>query len=225
MRLPVLRLALVAGLVLPAHAALAGVAPAATPAPSGIARLIAGNERFVKAGATHPHQDAARRHDIASAQSPFAVVVSCSDSRVPPELVFDQGLGDVFVVRTAGQVVDSVALGSIEFAVAKLGARSILVLGHERCGAVQAALEHAAVPGSIGAILAAIQPIVGGPEKATPDALDRAIRKNARAVAKQLRLTSPVLAPMIAKGSLEVGAAVYDLDSGAVSLSTGADAR
>jgi len=222
MRSLVLALALTAGLAHPAHAGDGGAAPAAAP---GIARLLAGNERFVAERTTHPHQDEARRQAIASAQSPFAVVVSCSDSRVPPELVFDQGLGDVFVVRTAGQVVDSVALGSIEFAVANLGARSILVLGHERCGAVQAALEHATVPGSIGSILAAIRPNVGGPEKATPEALDLAIRKNARAVAEQLRVASPVLAPMIGQGALEVGAAVYDLDSGAVSLATGADAR
>ena len=223
MRSLALALALTAGFAHPATAA--STTTAKSPATPGIARLLAGNERFVAERATHPHQDEARRQAVASGQSPFAVVVSCSDSRVPPELVFDQGLGDVFVVRTAGQVVDSVALGSIEFAVAQLGARSILVLGHERCGAVQAALEHATVPGSIGSILAAIRPVVGGPEKATPEALDRAIWKNARAVAEQLRVASPVLSPMIDKGALEVGAAVYDLDSGSVSLATDPDAR
>lgn len=179
-------------------------------------RLMQGNERFVSGKWSRPNQDAARRTEVAAGQKPFAIIVSCSDSRVPPEMVFDQGLGDLFVVRTAGHVVDPVAMGSIEFAVAKLGARQILVVGHERCGAVQAALEGATVPGSIGAILADIKPTVGGPTTATPEALDTAIAKQANAVAQQLRTASPVLTPMIQDGSLQVAAGVYDLDTGKV---------
>jgi carbonic anhydrase len=179
-------------------------------------RLMQGNERFVTGKWSRPNQDAARRTEVAAGQKPFAIIVSCSDSRVPPEMVFDQGLGDLFVVRTAGHVVDPVAMGSIEFAVAKLGARQILVVGHERCGAVQAALEGATVPGSIGAILSDIKPAVGGPTTATPEALDAAIAKQARAVAQQLRTASPVLTPMIQDGSLQVAAGVYDLDTGKV---------
>jgi carbonic anhydrase len=179
-------------------------------------RLMQGNERFTSGKMSRLNQDNARRTEVATGQQPFAIVVSCSDSRVPPEMVFDQGLGDLFVVRTAGHVVDPVAMGSIEFAVAKLGARQILVMGHERCGAVQAALEGATVPGSIGAVLADIRPTVGGPTTATPEALDGAIAKQARAVAQQIRTASPVLTPMIQDGSLQVAAGVYDLDSGKV---------
>ncbi len=179
-------------------------------------RLMQGNERFVSGKPSRPNQSGARRNEVAAGQKPFAIIVSCSDSRVPPEMVFDQGLGDLFVVRTAGHVVDPVAMGSIEFAVAKLGARQILVMGHERCGAVQAALEGATVPGSIGAVLADIKPTVGGPMTATPEALDAAIAKQARAVAQQLRTASPVLTPMIQDGSLQVAAGVYDLDTGKV---------
>ena len=179
-------------------------------------RLMEGNTRFIQSKPMRPNQTDARRQEVAAGQKPFAIIVSCSDSRVPPELVFDQGLGDLFVVRTAGHVVDAVAMGSVEFAVAKLGARQILVMGHERCGAVQAALEGATVPGSIGAILADIKPAIGGPETATPEALDRAIAKQARAVAQQLRTASPVLTPMVKEGSLQIAAGVYDLDSGKV---------
>lgn len=217
-------LALLAGLLVGSPASSGEVPPPSKEA-SGIARLLEGNARYVAGDVSRPHQDLPRRAAVASLQSPFAIVVSCSDSRVPPELVFDQGLGDLFVVRTAGHVVDSIALGSIEFAVAKLGARSILVLGHERCGAVQAALEHVSVPGSIGSILAAIQPAVGGPEAATPQALERAVSRNARAVADRLRAGSPILEPLIANKSLEIAHAVYDLDSGKIVLGAKADAR
>ena len=204
-------------LVLATAVSAVSAAPALDPVPTnGVARLLEGNARYAAARAKHPRQDNSRRREIASSQHPFAVVVSCSDSRVPPEVVFDQGLGDIFVVRTAGHVVDSVAMGSIEFAVAKLGVRSIFVVGHERCGAVQAALEHATVPGSIGVILESIGPAVGGPEKATPATMERAVERQVGAVARQLRETSPVLAPLVNDGSLAVGGGVYDLDTGKV---------
>lgn len=183
---------------------------------SALDQLMKGNERFVTGKMTGPNRNEARRAEVATGQKPFAVIVSCSDSRVPPEVVFDQGLGDLFVVRTAGHVVDPVAMGSIEFAVAKLGARQILVMGHEHCGAVQAALEGATVPGSIDAILADIRPVVGGPTKGTPEAMETAVAKQARAVAQQLSTASPVLTPMVQDGSLKVAAGVYDLDTGKV---------
>ena len=209
-----------AALALVMLSGVAAVATAATTAAkgpvNGVARLMDGNARYTSGKAKHPNQDRVRLTEVAKGQSPFAIVVSCSDSRVPPEVVFDQGLGDIFVVRTAGHVVDPVAMGSIEFAVAKLGARSILVVGHERCGAVEAALEHTTVPGSIGSILKAIQPAVGGPEKATPGAMDKAVQLNVSAVTKQLRDDSPILAPMVKDGSLEVAGGVYDLDTGKV---------
>lgn len=216
--------------------ALALLALAAPPAPAapaaggvgaeeGLTRLREGNARFAEGRPKAPNRTVERRRALAEGQKPFAVVVACSDSRVAPELLFDQGLGDLFVVRTAGHVVDPVALGSIEFAVGKLGARSIMVVGHERCGAVQAALEHATVPGSIGKVLEAIQPAVGGPEKATPEGLDQAARRNVAATVKQLETASPVLTPMVKDGSVRVSGGVYDLDSGVVAPVPGGAAR
>lgn len=195
--------------------ASAAEAPAAGPA-GGITRLMQGNSRFSAGKPTGPHRSSERRRAVAEKQQPFAVIVTCSDSRVAPELLFDQGIGDLFVVRTAGHVVDDVALGSIEFALAKLGAGSILVLGHERCGAVQAALEHAEVPGSIGKVTKAIEPAVGGPEKATPESLDRAARQNVEAVVAQLKAAGPIVATAIQEGRVEIAGGIYDLDTGKV---------
>lgn len=123
-------------------------------------RLVQGNARFVSDHLTHasPEQIAVARGAVSKSQAPFAVIVGCSDSRVGPEIVFDQGLGDLFVVRTAGEVVDSAALGSIEYAVEHLGSPLILVLGHQRCGAVAAAVAGAKAPGHIAAVLNAIEP-------------------------------------------------------------------
>lgn len=194
----------------------APAAPAAPASPAGTVRLFDGNARYSTSKLQHPRQDRQRREEVAQGQKPFAVVVSCSDSRVPPEVVFDQGLGDLFVVRTAGHVVDSVALGSIEFAVAKLGARSIVVLGHERCGAVQASLERTQVPGSIGSITAAITPGIASVTGKDSAALDQAIALNVQSVVSRIHKASPVLAPYFADGSLELSGAVYDLDTGKV---------
>jgi carbonic anhydrase len=106
-----------------------------------LAQLLAGNKRYVSSQLKHPHQDLNRRHDLEKSQHPFACILSCSDSRVAPEIVFDEGLGDLFVVRVAGNIVDSAVTGSIEYAVEHLGTPIVLVMGHERCGAVQATIE------------------------------------------------------------------------------------
>lgn len=126
-----------------ARASTAGVAPVPIVAPDvAIERLKAGNARFVKGKPSRPNATPKRRAEIAASQHPFAIVVSCSDSRVPPEMVFDAGLGDLFVVRTAGEVVTAVEMASIEYAVDHLGASLVLVMGHERCGAVKVAVEY-----------------------------------------------------------------------------------
>ena len=101
-------------------------------------KLLDGNARFVSGQSAHPNQDGKRRAEVAAGQKPFAIVIGCADSRTSPEILFDQGLGDLFVVRLAGNIVDDAALGSVEFAVAALGAKLIVVLGHEKCGAVKA---------------------------------------------------------------------------------------
>ncbi len=137
--------------------------PKVSPA-EALARLKAGNQRFVASKLEHPRQTAKRRTELATSQHPFAVVLGCADSRTAPELVFDQGLGDVFVVRVAGNVLNDETLGSIEYAVDHLGAQLIVVLGHERCGAIEAARETIAAkeeaPGHIQSLVKAIAPAV-----------------------------------------------------------------
>jgi carbonic anhydrase len=142
-----------------------------------------------------------RRLEIACGQTPFAVLVSCSDSRVPPELLFGRGLGELFIVRNAGNTVDTTALGSIEYAVAELGVPLVVVLGHERCGAVDAALKakSAADPNVDREIL-----------------LDMAVRENVRRVVMRLRTSEPILMEPLRAGRLKIVGACYDLDDGSV---------
>ena len=157
----------------PAHPDQPSVAPA-----EAISKLKEGNGRYTSGNLQHPGQTTERRTELANVQHPFAVIVSCSDSRVPPEIVFDQGLGDLFIVRVAGNVINDEGLGSIEYAVDHLGSRLILVLGHQRCGAVQAAKETIAAkgkaPGHIESLVTAIKPAVEATAKKDLDATIKA---------------------------------------------------
>ena len=196
-------------------------ASAAEPAPSKEwQRLMEGNARFVAGKTEHPRQNAARRTETAAGQKPFAIVVGCADSRTSPELLFDQGIGDLFVVRLAGNVVDDAALGSVEFAVAQLGARLIVVLGHEKCGAVSAAVDAVkgapAAPGHIGSIVEAIKPAAASVSGEAGDPVENAMKANIRKVAERLQKASPVLAPYVKSGELRVIGARYDLEDGKV---------
>lgn len=181
-------------------------------------RLQEGNERFVAGTPTQTTKDAKRRAEVAQGQKPFAIIVSCSDSRVGPEVVFDQGLGDIFVVRTAGHVVDDVGLGSIEYAVEHLGASLILVLGHERCGAVAATVAGGEAHGHVSAIVKAIKPAVTKSKGQPGDAVDNAVRAQVLEVAEQLRKAGPVLAERVKADKLKVAGARYDLDTGRVEV-------
>jgi carbonic anhydrase len=192
----------------------ASVAPA-----EAMHRLVDGNERFASQKMTAGHQDASRREALAKGQRPFAIVLGCADSRVPPELVFDQGLGDLFVIRVAGEVAPPEVLGSIDYAVEHLGCRTIIVLGHERCGAVEAALALPAgtVPeGNLGLLLKDILPAIEKIDRTAPDALDSAVKANAKAVAQTVVSRSKVVGEMLHKGELVVTPARYDLDTGKV---------
>ena len=190
--------------------------PKVSPA-DALTRLKAGNQRFIAGKLDHPRQTAGRRTELANSQGPFAIVLGCADSRTPPELVFDQGLGDVFVVRVAGNVLNDETVGSIEYAVDHLGAQLIVVLGHERCGAVKAAREtiaaKAEAPGHIQSLVKAIAPAVEATAGADAEATAKA---NELHVAKKLRESAPILKEMVEKGTLSVVAAHYDLDTGAV---------
>lgn len=194
------------------HAA-PGVSPDAA-----LKKLMAGNARYAKCRVTHPHESTARRAEVAKGQKPFAIVVGCSDSRTSPELVFDQGLGDVFATRLAGSIVDDAALGSIEYAVEHLGSTVIVVLGHERCGAVDAAMQGGKLPGKIGAVVKPILPAVKAVKKSATPTLDAAIDENARRTAGALTHRSEILETRVKDGKLKIVAARYDLDSGRVTL-------
>lgn len=196
-----------------------GASPAG-PAPEVVLKqLKAGNARFAAGKATHPDGSAARRKELTKGQHPKAVILSCSDSRVPPELVFDEGLGDLFVVRVAGNVADPVNLGSVEYAAEHLGTGVVVVLGHHACGAVKATAESGGkAEGNIGAIVAEIAPAVEQ-AKASPGKeglLDDAAHANARRAAAALTERSPVLAKLVEEKKLVIKTAVYDLASGVV---------
>lgn len=181
--------------------------------------LIEGNRRFAAGQPEHPRQDARRRGEVlARGQYPFAAIVACADSRVPPEIVFDQGLGDLFVVRSAGNLVDELALASLEYAVEHLGVALIVVLGHSRCGAVKASAGPGASHGRLAAIVSAIAPSIERTRGADGDPLDAASRDNAASVAARLRECGPVLEEFVARGALDVVAAYYDLDGGKVDI-------
>ena len=179
-------------------------------------QLIAGNDRYASGHPLHPHQDIDRRTEVAAGQHPIAIVVGCSDSRVPPEIVFDQGLGDLFVVRTAGEVVDDQALGSIEYAVEHLHVHLIVVLGHEKCGAVQAAVAGGEAPGHIGSVVQAIEPAVQKARGEPGDLLENAIDENVRLVVRKIENSGPILSHEVATGRLKVVGARYDLSPGTV---------
>lgn len=184
--------------------------------------LKRGNRGFISESPVQSTTGRARRLEIARGQTPFAVLVSCSDSRVPPELLFGRGLGELFIVRNAGNTVDAVAQGSIEYAVAELGVPLVVVMGHERCGAVGAAMavadKNATFPGSIGRVVEPILPAVLEARGAAGEPFEAAVRQNVRRVVRQLRseLSQPVLAEGLRGGSLRVVGAYYDLDTGNV---------
>lgn len=178
-------------------------------------RLVDGNLRFVSGHVEHPNQSQMRIEEVAQGQHPFAIVVSCSDSRVPPEILFDQGLGDLFVIRTAGEVVTPVELGSIEYAVEHLKTPYLVVLGHKKCGAVDATLKGGDLPPNIEAIAEQIRPAVEASRFFKGDPLDNAVRQNAKTVLAKIQ-TSSIVAEALHSGALQLRAAYYDLDTGKV---------
>lgn len=183
-------------------------------------RLMEGNQRFYTGHLEHIDQSLKTLHDIAPAQHPFAVVIACSDSRVVPEVIFDQGLGDIFDIRVAGNIADDAVIGSIEYAVEHLHVPLIVVMSHQRCGAVTAAVEHASEHNHMDTILHEIEPALKQAETLKGDLIDNTSRCNAQLVASQLAQSAPVLKQAIDSGQLKIVAAHYHLDSGRVDLLT-----
>ena len=183
-------------------------------------KLKVGNESFVNGHPVHPDETLTRIRELKKGQSPFVVVVSCSDSRLPPELVFDQGLGDVFSIRTAGNIIGDYELGSIEYAIEHLHCKLIVVLGHENCGAIQAYVtseneKHNDHIQTLVDYIAAEEE-----EKNIPDSLksniDNSVKANIAHAVSLLRSSTPVLKPLVDKNEIKIIGAYYDLDSGEV---------
>lgn len=204
--------------------------PAAAPPTGGplssdqaLERLMEGNRRYVTEPQVCSSELARQRSRVAGGQAPWASVVSCADSRVPPELVFGGlGLGELFVVRNAGNTVDTAALGTLEFGAAVLRSPLILVLGHSRCGAVAAACDvvarNATFPGSIGTMIETILPAAISASRQGGDVVETAIRENVKRTVERLKTTGPILSDLAGKGQIRIVGGVYDLASGQVSL-------
>lgn len=191
-------------------------APKSGPSAEQALQLLAeGNGRFVAGKLVHPNQDAWRRTELAGGQKPFAIVLTCADSRVAPELYFDRGLGDIFVLRNAGNVIDDHVLGSIEYAVEHLGAPLVVVVGHSSCGAVAATVAGGAAPGHIGSVVSSIAPALEAAAHAE-DKVDAVVRAHAKRVAQAIADSDPILKKAVAAGHLQVVAARYDLATGKV---------
>lgn len=199
--------------------------PASRAADEALRQLVVGNARFAKGEPASPRRRPEDYRAAAAGQNPVAVILSCADSRVPPELLFDMGVGDLFVIRVAGNVVGGagpVVKGSVEYAVAELGVALIMVLGHSGCGAVKAALKHIddreALPGAIQELVALIKPAVVKVKGQPGDPLDNGIRANVRLGVERLKGLKPILAPRVKQGGLKIVGGVYDLRAGTVSL-------
>jgi carbonic anhydrase len=180
-------------------------------------QLMAGNQRFVSKKRDNPHQDFVRIAEVAKGQFPFAAILGCADSRVVPEILFDQGIGDLFTVRVAGNIANIEDIASEEFAVAILNTPLLMVLGHKGCGAVTAALKGGDYPGLIESLVVAIQPALKASEGQPGDRLANAVKANVRLQVQRLQ-TSPVIASAMKADTLNVVGAYYDLDTGEVSM-------
>lgn len=184
---------------------------------AALKKLMDGNKRFVDRKRQNPNQDLVRLAEVAKSQKPFAAVLGCADSRFPSEMIFDQGLGDLFVCRVAGNVATPEEIGSLEFGTLVLGAKVLVVVGHKRCGAVDATIKGAQVPGQIGSLLDAIKPAVESSKDQGGDRLENASKANVMLQAKRLK-ASPVISKLIEEKKLKVVGGYYDLDTGAVNI-------
>jgi carbonic anhydrase len=179
--------------------------------------LTEGNERFVENKRKFPDQDWMEIAAVAPSQAPFAAILGCADSRVPAEIVCDRGFGDIFVCRVAGNVATPEEIGSLEFGCLVLGAKVILVLGHERCGAVKAAIAGGELPGHIGSLTEAILPAVESSKNQAGDKVQNAVIANVRLQAQRCK-ASPILNQLIEEGKLKIVGGCYDLDTGKITI-------
>lgn len=210
--------------LLPATGVFAAGGPTTTVKPDeALAKLMAGNAKYVAAPQVCAADLAKQRGQVATSQTPWATILSCADSRVPPELLFGGvGPGELFVARNAGNMVDTATMGTIEYGAAVLGVPLIMVLGHERCGAVAAACDvvtkKATFPGSIGPMVQAIVPAAQAVKGKSGDLVDNAIRESAKRTAAKIGMASPIVAKLVKARKVKIVAARYDLDDGKVEI-------
>jgi carbonic anhydrase len=179
--------------------------------------LLEGNKRFISENQSHPNQTPKRRLEITSGQLPFAAILGCSDSRVPPELIFDQGLGDLFIIRIAGNLIDEMVLGSLEYAAVHLTIPLIMVLGHSQCGAVHAATEKTSGEGHICCLTEKIKPLMEKVKK-TDDLVNDLAKANTKFIVEQLKVSEPILSKLVHENNLHIIPAFYEMESGAVEI-------
>ncbi|MFO0869673.1 MAG: carbonic anhydrase [Pirellulales bacterium] len=196
----------------PVRATDQATSPAIPSPQDGLAQLFAGNRRFVQGASLAPHRDVHRLREVAPRQTPFAAFLGCADSRVPIEIVFDQGFGDLFVTRIAGNVASTENIASLEFATHVLGCSVLFVLGHTSCGAVTAAARREPVPGQISSLFQLIRPAV----RTAQGNVELAIRENVRVQATTLVEASTVISTLVAQRKLIVAGGIYDLTTGRV---------
>lgn len=221
----------VAAVSMGAAIAFASGGGAGISADEALNKLLEGNKRYVENKMNSCSETTtAAREKLANGQKPYAIVLSCSDSRVPPEVIMDKTLGEIFVIRVAGNVIDKVVLGSVEYAAEHLGSPLIVVLGHERCGAVTAAVDAKGKPeGNIGALVSAIAPAVKKAKKECKDCtvngktdkpklVECAISENVKQVADGLTKKSTVLKHLVKEGKVKIVTAKYDLDDGKITV-------
>ncbi|NJP09248.1 MAG: carbonic anhydrase [Leptolyngbyaceae cyanobacterium RU_5_1] len=185
---------------------------------AALKQLLDGNQRFVQQKGQHPHQSRDRLQEVALAQHPYATVLSCADSRVPVEIVFDQGVGDLFDIRVAGNIITPEVLGSLEYAAVILETPLIMVLGHERCGAVTAAVANKPLPGQIGTFVKAIKPAIAKLDPQSANAVENAVVANIQYQVEATKRSSDLLAERISAGKLKIVGGRYDLDTGEVQV-------
>lgn len=200
------------------HAPARAANPTSLSPDEALQRLLDGNQRFLEQHLESPHRSPKRLSEIAKAQHPYATILSCADSRVTAEIIFDEGLGDLFDVRVAGNIVTPATLGSLEYSAVLLETPVLMVLGHERCGAVTAAVKGETLPGSIAYFVEPILPVIQKATALPGDPVENAVVANIRYQVSQLTARSTLLAQRIEEGKLKIVGGRYDLDSGKVSL-------
>ena len=182
--------------------------------------LLEGNRRFAGSRMSHPHQDAARLAECTAGQQPVAAVLGCADSRVPPEILFDCGIGDLFIIRNAGTVLDEASVASIEYAVDHLKVPLVLVLGHTSCGAVTAAVKGTKAPGALGTLLETVRTkcVYNREHPLSPEAIDAVIRQYTARIGGDLLSASDVVRSAVEMGNCSIAAGCYSLADGLVTV-------